>query len=263
MADKPILFSAPMVRALLAGQKTQTRRAINLPTKTFRGHPIYERKDMGGWAPTTTGGPGTFMIVDGQRVEAPELVAMWHQTTGDCFVIQHQPGDVLWVREAWRVEAQHDAIKPSLLTPCRVGYGADETPGSISRTGKLRPSMFMPRWASRLTLIVTETRVQRLQDISESDADSEGIDAIDGAFDEAEFTAFASKHNLMCEDGRTWFAWLWDNINAKRPGLSWADNPWIVAYSFDVQRDNVDAYLARAGRLLDGREHNDMPGGTG
>lgn len=204
MAVKPILFSAPMVRALFAGRKTQTRRALAL------------------------GCIGRNLELPPEKLEA-----------------RYQPGDTLWVRESWRVGGQHDKIKPSLLTPEPVGYGADEPADTISRAGKLRPSMFMPRWASRLTLVVTETRVQRLQEISEADAHAEGVEAIDGAFDEVAFAARAQKLGMMCEDGRTWFAWLWDSLNSKRPRCAWADNPWVAAYTFTVHHENIDAYLAR------------------
>lgn len=138
--SRGILFSAPMVRALLAGTKTQTRRVIK-PDGRYRLDLV---------CPS-----------DGGPARCP----------------QGAPGDRLWVREAWRADVAHDALPPREIPPGSPvfmeasalnwqGGPHDGTPG------KLRPGMFMPRWASRILLEVTEVRVERLQDISEADNDA-------------------------------------------------------------------------------------------
>ena len=213
MTDRPILFSAPMVKALLSGTKTQTRRIIKLPTKKE-----YVRPDMGGWEATTVGGEGCFYA---NGYAAPEKVAIWNQTTGTCVVIPYQIGDRLYVRETWATIKGYPRV---------IAYRAD---GCIAHTdlknNRWRPSIHMPRWASRLTLEVTDVRVERVQDISEEDARAEGVGPLrhDGRM-----------HNgLPASDG---FADLWDSINEKR-GYGWRKNPWVSVVSFKVHKINIDA----------------------
>jgi hypothetical protein len=208
MKERPILFSAPMVRAILAGTKTQTRRVVkpqpdNDPAKH---HPIEPY----------TNGRGNWNWV---------LAATGHGT-GDPFPCPYgQPGDQLWVREAWSTHACFDAIPPRDLTTRSIAYAAD---GPI-KTGKLRPGMFMPRWASRITLEVTGVRVERLQDISEADARAEGAQAADPC-DHAR----RSCADIGCggpQDYRGGYRTLWEQINGAG---SWAANPWVWVVSFRV-----------------------------
>ena len=232
MSDKPIIFSAPMIRSLVEGRKTQTRRVLKLPTKG-----IYERKDMGGWAPTTSGGGGSFTIArDGTRTPAPEMVAIWHQTTGDCLVAPWQVGDRLWVREAcgrrpvslFGIEA-----KSGVEEAFYVADDADvlnEHEFNLcpwwKRKGACSP-IHMPRFASRLTLTVTDVRVQRLQDIDEADAIAEGVKPQRGQR-EPHVAAYAD---------------LWAELH----GLtSWPENPFVAAITFTVERRNIDASEAKS-----------------
>lgn len=125
MPERPIMFSAPMVKAVLAGRKTQTRRLTTSP------------------------------------------------------LAKAQPGDHLWVRENWRTLHKWDCLKPSQLIDDRsnVTYEADpENRNPLWAFGKLRPSIFMPRWASRITLTVKAVRIEKLDQISRDDAEAEGID---------------------------------------------------------------------------------------
>lgn len=140
---RPILFSAPMVRALLDGSKTQTRRAVNIPEK--------KGNNLGTWEGTTVGGKGCY-FKDGSP--SPECAAMWHTRTGYCFTNPYgKPGDLLWVRET------------ALFGPDRVAYCADNptiAPGErVDGWGRKRPGIHMPRWASRLTLEITNVRVEQ------------------------------------------------------------------------------------------------------
>ncbi len=162
MTARPILFSGPMVRALLAGAKTQTRRVVTAKNVSF-GH-----------IPCPYGAPG----------------------------------DRLWVRETFRIEG---GARPE-HGPNGVHFRADEDEPGIG----WRPSIFMPRWASRLTLEVTEVRVERLGALTYDDAQAEGVD----------FFPLAPGCSLVQR-----FALGWDAINGKR-GFPWASNPWVWVVAF-------------------------------
>ncbi|MFD2297726.1 hypothetical protein QRO11_15540 [Paracidovorax citrulli] len=201
MADRPILFSAPMVRALLAGTKTQTRRVWKLP----RGCQWYAE----------LGGESEGWVIDpGQP---------WWLHVDEFRCPYGQPGDRLWVREAWRTVAEADALPPRDLNEAhRIWNEADapHQPGA----GKLRPGMFMPRWASRITLEITAVRVERLQDISREDAMAEGIVIQpDGGYGLADTT-----HYHATDPRQSYFS-LWEAING--PGNVEA-NPWVWAVTF-------------------------------
>lgn len=193
MSIRPILFSGPMVRAILDGRKTQTRRAIkpqpNNPS-TFGVSPIWGRG---------VGPDGKYRIhaatnVDGDRV--------------DRFICAPAgPGDILWVRERFRIE-QGSAC---YYTACPCGL--EGQPGEKG----WRPSIHMPRWACRLWLEVLNVRVERVQEISNLDAHDEGID---GPYDDG------IPHEVIDK-----FIDLWDSLNAKR-GYSWASNPWVWVIEF-------------------------------
>lgn len=163
MIERPILFSAPMVRAVLAGRKSQTRRVIRLP---------FSR----GWL-----GPCPYGI----------------------------PGHSLWVKETWARHPDGDGVVYRATDP-----GWDDE-GQI----KWRPSIYMPRTASRITLETTGVRAERLQDISERDAMSEGVER-DGA-------GWRNYYHVAARDS---FASLWDSINGKR--APWASNPWVWVVTF-------------------------------
>ena len=181
MKDRPILFSGPMVRAILAGTKTQTRRVV-------KGLALE-------WLAEFT----------------PEFVA----DPANSLCPYGVPGDRLWVREAYRFLGVHDHVPPREVSSGPVWYEAqDDVPFHPSEFGKLRPSMFMPRWASRITLEVTGVRVERLQDISEADSVAEGI---------------PSGEVSPPDVGRFAYRLLWESING--PG-SWDANPWVWAVEF-------------------------------
>lgn len=206
MKERPILFSAPMVRAILAGTKTQTRRVVNgqeqWPTNT---HHI-----------TFLSTRGTALAVDSNRTTwRPEIRCPYGQ-----------PGDRLWVREAWRTVAEMDDLPPhDLNTAHRIWFEANSPhqPGA----GKLRPSMFMPRWASRITLEVTGVRVERLQEISIEDCKSEGAWGPDESI-----VGKVAKHfgiDILAANPYLAYRMLWESING--PG-SWEANPWVWVVEF-------------------------------
>lgn len=201
MADKPILFSGPMVRALLAGTKTQTRRAIN--------------PQMGGTV-ARLASPGS-VTWDFVTPGNPERL---HGSTH----LRIKVGDRLYVREHWRINKVWDAVAPRDLGDIGpIHYEADQ--GLRYFTGKFRQGMHMPRRFSRITLTVTDARVQRLQEISEEDAKAEGVDFnVNGG-----------------PDNRAAYCRLWNDINGAG---SWDTNPWVAAYTFTVERRNIDQAAA-------------------
>lgn len=196
MKDHPILFSAPMVRALLDGSKTQTRRALK--TQPAKNHPhdggtkwVYNLQNNGLHVPV--GSVGHLSLKEKTGLSCP----------------YGQPGDRLWVREAWSTHSFMDGVKPSELKTLSFHYWAD---GEIT-TGKRRPSIHMPRFASRITLEIVRVRVERLNEISEADAKSEGIKE-----NEHPMISF------LCD-----FKDLWSQINGNK---SWDENPWVWVVEF-------------------------------
>jgi hypothetical protein len=190
-------FSGPMVRAILDGSKTQTRRVVK-PVRRYEHNNIC-RPDL---------------------VEDPYAV-WWHGVSENvgCFQIcpYGTPGDRLWVRETWAVQHEYDAAAPSEIgASARWHYAATEDLGGLRK----RPSIFLPRRGSRILLEITDVRVQRLQEISADDCRAEGH-PVDWSrsFD-------LEVHN---DAARDWYMDLWDTING--PG-SWDANPWVWAITF-------------------------------
>lgn len=203
MTDRPIIFSAPMVRALLEGRKTQTRRIIKKPA-AMNALAIF--------------GPN-FLTLPGNR---------------DLLSFSVFAGDRLWVREA-------HAILPRTAYRCSVGTGTidqrehptDGYSAAVFREGfdrsgapRWRPSIHMPRWASRLTLIVTDVRVQRLQEISHDDAVAEGM----GIF----------PHSMSAQKR---FREVWNSLHGND---AWDANPWVLAISFRTINANINSTEATA-----------------
>ena len=163
MTDRPILFSAPMVQAILDGRKTQTRRAVKPQPagEIRRGEP-----DINHWIDTK------YWERQNQKENRGIGTRGFACTYG-------QPGDRLWVRETW-MDLQGTGIEIVTGSRERYAYGADTPRGSYGDDQrkcyglKWRPSIHMPRAASRITLEITSVRVERLQDISEADAQGSG-----------------------------------------------------------------------------------------
>ncbi len=200
MAEKPILFSAPMVRAILDGTKTQTRRVVNgVPSFMHCGKDIMdwglsgiEQDDDGQW----------WLLVQtdvddnsSEKIKCP----------------YGAPGDQLWVRETFALTG--DNASP-IVHPQHggVAWRATDHPNAF----KWKPSIFMPRWASRITLEVVSVRVERLNEISEKDAMAEGVNWKDHA-------------GLASKTAKKLYRDLWESIND--PG-SWEANPFVWVIEF-------------------------------
>mgnify|MGYP003442140420 CR=1 FL=1 len=213
MADRPIIFSGPMVQALLAGRKSQTRRVLK-PQPDFRGGVgDYHDAEEWGWEDE-----------DGYHVSVLDICPNGFRV-----------GDRLWVREAFIGPYAYEVNEypPRDWGNKAIWFPADG-PVPEKHAGQFwhraRPSIHMPRWASRLTLTVTDVRVQRLQDISEADAVAEGCDAV---------LALTIKRPNGAHPGnpRECYCDLWNSLHG--PG-AWDANPWVVAVTFTVQRGNID-----------------------
>lgn len=208
--ERPILFSAPMVREIRADRKWQTRRLLGL-------------REFG---PSTT--PGFAWTFRDRRL-------IWNDYTHKEFLAskwcRYHVGDRLWVKETHARFAVGEGLDRP-VQECVAYRATSDSDGGVDYTNgrgevmhhrvtKWTPSIFMPRWASRIQLEVTEVRVQRLQDISEDDARAEGVDEVKDKVPTA----------------RDAFRLLWESINGDRaPWTSnrapWASNPWVFAVSF-------------------------------
>lgn len=218
MRERPILFSAPMVRALLAGVKTQTRRLVK---PQFAAAAIVSEvcaTTPEGWQ--TSGHSGRWW--DDAEADAALSVVCPYGI----------PGDRLWVREAFAFDSRYDGLSPAACYPMTGGrwFMADGTP-TVRGTlvpGKGRPGIHMPRWACRIELEVEAVRVERLHAITEADARAEG--AIAGPLCPMGFSP-PGLHPDELEDAnmRARFAALWSSINGPE---SWAANPWVWCVAF-------------------------------
>jgi hypothetical protein len=215
--DRPIIFSAPMVRALLEGRKTMTRRVLSR---------LNGKGAIAEFGPSTT---------DGYQWHFRDSHARWNDIR-DARLFELLPisvGDRLWVREAWRASSAHDDLPPrDIPVGDAIEYSAD--PERVV-TGRNRPGMFLPRWASRLTLIVKGVKVERLHDISLQDVRAEGCEV-------RQMWLFGADAKGRQEIGANAFRGLWESINGAE---SWSLNPWVTAISFRVIRANIDGAKAR------------------
>ena len=223
MTDKPMIFSAEMVRALLDGRKIQTRRALK-PQPPADAHMVRAYTDNAP-RPALRNTIGWFV---------PEAGDLWPCNDGDRIPLRYAPGDRLWVREACRAVEHEDGtdaveyladgavaqIKNCAKAADQWGelyrYGK-RGPDRTHRHGQKVPSIHMPRWASRLTLVVTDVRVQRVREISRDDAIAEGCPS----------TLTAEWH----------FRDLWNSLYGPD---AWDRNDWVVAITFTVHRCNID-----------------------
>lgn len=222
MTERPILFSDSMIRAILSGTKTQTRRVVGA-RGAFWDRSYTGTVERDGVLRFRVGTEGT--IVHG----SPEVRCPYGAV-----------GDQLWVREAWAPFVgpdgrDHVAFRSTCAPDGSFLWGGD---GEIAQMQihRWRPSIHMPRWASRLTLEVTSVRVARVQSISEDDARAEGCSGHDPEPVAEGGTIYAMKGRSSAPSPLAHFRALWDSINGKRPGCAWADNPWVWVVSFKVVR---------------------------
>lgn len=215
MTDIPILFIAPMVSALRAGRKTQTRRLAWKQCPPPKGDSV-----PNSWRWTNS-------------VDVMERPTIWQKV---------RPGDRLWVRESWRTLQKLDYLAPRHLADDRskITYEADpENRNPLWAFGKLRRSIHMPRWASRLTLVVIETKIERLQEISIDDAWEEGVERRSKKVRQMWlYGATQGQRSDIYRRAAKWeFQDLWDELHGAG---AWNDNPEVVALAFRIHPCNID-----------------------
>lgn len=230
MKERPILFSAPMVRAILGGHKTQTRRILKVQPDFSILKPEFQNPDL--WEFRKR-----FMMYADDWYGHEHAMYRKTEVNPDMPVYQHrspygEPGDRLWVRETFAHIYRGNAV-PESRHDEDVVYAADGFSADEYIYGSWKPSIHMPRWASRLTLGVTGVRVERLQDISEVDAAAEGVESLrnEGEYWKHYLESTASCDALICLSARESFRTLWDGLNDAR-GYGWDANPWVWVVEF-------------------------------
>ena len=225
MREGPILFSGPMVRKILDGRKTQTRRLVQPQPQ-----PYLERSMQWGYA------------IGAPRPTSPRLVTWRPDGTPVPPIAEYcpygAPGDRLWVRETW-AQSKGNGHR----TLYRADLDTDRWPPSVERPDDRircwRPSIHMPRAASRFSLEIIDARVERLQEITEADARAEGVRACDRCSGTGIDPVRVGHDPDWCEEcggasqgttARDVFARLWDEINARR--APWVVNPWVWVVAF-------------------------------
>ncbi|WP_188036041.1 hypothetical protein [Pseudomonas sp. EZ-C24] len=221
--ERPILFSGPMIRALLDGRKTVTRRPIKPSMRGFDVSFELHQQDDGSWRPMHTFDES---CMDDQGTEHPVVCPYG------------KPGDLLWVRETWYCDhfevMRGPYLKPADLDVAEargdgtLAYAADGLTPYEADQPIWKPSIHMPRWASRILLEITDVRVERLQDISEHQALAEGVRLYT---DHAELGDWYHVDGIetYSADPRKSFELLWTSINGDE---SWSANPWVWAVEF-------------------------------
>ena len=215
MKERPIIMSGNHPKLILDGIKTQTRRVIKPQPK----------EDIAQW---TTGDPFFHFFYRSAN-------AGYSTTRIKC--PYGQVGSGLWVRETWAADKRYDHLKPSEIPDTAKIYYLDRSIHSVggyslfTEIGKVRPSMFMCEWMSRITLEITEVRVERVQEISQRDIIAEACNA------DIKWQIGGEEYAPL----KTNFASVWDSLNAKR-GYSWSSNPfvWVINFKAKVGSDYED-----------------------
>lgn len=237
MTERPILFSGLMVRAILAGRKTVTRRIVS-GAPYGAGCAVYGPECIAG---DGSASPACAMFFEGSTVESRGL--------GVVRCPYGSPGDRLWVRETWRYgdwtedglpwidyaaddhRALCEHVTDDWTDRVHAAWAELSDPSNTAIDGRAadrrwRPSIFMPRWAARLVLDVVGIRIERLQEITEDDARAEGVNPSDAHI----VIKDGNRQPDMERTHRGAFACLWDGINGDR--ASWESNPWVWRVEF-------------------------------
>lgn len=235
--ERPILFSSAMVQAILVGKKSMTRRVVSIANSLVNGDSPSKRSNgLSGWpdldfskawvdsGPSPAGNPGPYLKVPGVDESVQRVYS------------RVQVGDRLWVKETFvsgcglaECKPGHWLSRPDAYSPAFI-YAADR---AVLPTGvHWKPSIFMPRGASRITLEVTAVRPERVQEISEEDAKAEGT-----TLPVCSYAGRCNSNRCPLHSStpyRNGFESLWQSINGKRPGCSWPGNPWVNVIEFKV-----------------------------
>jgi len=241
--ERPILFNGEMVRAVLDGRKTQTRRVMKPQPEPMPSDLPRSKHDSGWWWSCSR----VQSMVDAIR-EAPQFSPYGYGKR------EGWTKDRLYCRETWATELRYEHVKPSdLPRDAKIWYAADGRDKAPDQ-GRWRPSIHIPRWMSRITLEVLDVRVERVQEISEADAKSEGTRSDMEEIEEHDWSlcpkcggtllyddcgpCFGVVFDNDCHECDTYkkrFMHLWNSINAKR-GFGWDVNPWVWVVETEVVR---------------------------
>lgn len=238
MTDQPtnensITFNDEMVRAILEGRKTQTRRIM-------KPQPVWREASNGNMACWYPGGHD-----DGKSLCYANKKHFQSGVWQD--FCPYKVGERLWVREAWHYdEHMHDATDgvpdlPEGRYSSRLIYRASQ-PNYPTNIGVgshgWTPSIHMPRWASRIILEITSIKVERLQDITEEDATAEGVNKAPNI--KKVVKPYSDPLSYVPVTSRDWFQCLWDSIYKNKPGCTWDANPWVYAIEFKIKEPAND-----------------------
>lgn len=223
MKNRPILFSGPMVRAILGGRKTQTRRVVKCDL-----YDIERLAEPSEW----NAGRANPNMIPYENWGRKQGCGLFVSTDGTIFAMPCHygaPGDRLWVRETWKTCAVYDSYAPSQIdSGAALLWLADNSKriNGPEDWGKVRPSIYMTKWASRIVLEITEIRVEPLQDISRADAKAEG-------FWPSEYNGLESFDGIPYGNANLAFKACWEKINGKKH--PWSSNPlvWVVEFKHD------------------------------
>jgi hypothetical protein len=204
MKERPILFSGDMVRAVLGGPKSVTRRVVKPQPPEDCDTPLFD-------------GSGYGFFYDGLD-EDGNCFDQWPDGDSGIACPYGRPGDRLWVRETMYVDRGRETLCYAVdgTAVPRGCFAWEAWMHSYGLAPRKVPSIHMPRWASRLTLEVTDVRVERVRDISVADCRAEGVDGGEGTTELGWRYSFGS---------------LWNSINQSR-GYGWNENPWVWCLSF-------------------------------
>jgi len=247
MKERPILFNAQIVQAILEGRKTQTRRIIKWPGKN-KPADIRKNPDNDHWYKDFIWSMRTYNGV-------------WADYKNDRFLEfckQGKPGDRLWVKETW-CDPSSEGYPIMYRAECENGvyyWGCDdEGPVFVpEKNYKWKPSIFMRREYSRILLEIIDIKVERIQDISEEDAKAEGVESLDSEieYENRDYTicpacggtrlvnsigmgggVIFDTDCFKCDTHKKRFMHLWESINKKR-GYGWDVNPWVWVINFKL-----------------------------
>ncbi|EOW9496645.1 hypothetical protein ACOCGS_001128 [Vibrio cholerae] len=225
----PMIFNTDMVKALMAGDKVVTRRPVKIDYERGMNGPVVRGRNgevsvlsfapIAGLCPF--GNFGDLIYVRETFTPDPDVD---HDSWND-----HELSYAEWVGCEMSSKFLPDALKVNehclYKADCKIDM-------------KWTPSIHMPRWASRLTLKVTDVRIERVQDITEDECWKEGVEHIDGQFDIHQLSEIAKTFDGTFEDAKASFACLWDSIYQ-----NWNQNPYVLVIEFEVINQNVDKYL--------------------
>ena len=220
--ERPIIFSSEMIRAILDNRKRQTRRVVKFRTKSaklfgqqqehFELKSAYPAREKG-WIFWSSDSPGLAEFT--KRAYSDGITSPYGE-----------PGDRLWVKEAWYTSKKYDPLPPAKFpVEAKTIFRYLGSRAKPEWAGRTRSARFMPRWASRITLEIVNVRVERLQDVSDDDAKAEG-------FEYYGETLFKDYGEILAEHTAIYkYASYWDLLNA-RQGFLWKSNPWVWMIEF-------------------------------